>query len=952
MRDTDPHPHAMEPDALAHEIASAPPLEHAGDTRNRIARLIVDHMHQFVALLDASGTLIDVNRTALEAGGIEPDEVLGRPFWEGRWWSTTSATRRRLRAAIERALKGELVRYDVDVYGTDAGRTVVPIDFSIKPLRDGSGRVVFLLAEGREIAAKKKAEAELRRLRQRYELILTTADDGIYGLDLAGNTTFVNPAATRLVGFTADEMLGRRQHDLVHHHRPDGTPYPVAECRIYASMRDGTVHRVDDEVFWRRDGSSFPVEYVSAPIIADGEITGAVVTFRDVSERRRAEAELRESEERFRAIFERAGIGIALVDPDGRSVASNRMLQQMLDYTADQLRGMSFTEFTHPDDIAIDRKLYDELLAGDRDSYRIEKRYIRGDGRLIWGRLTVSVVRDAEGRPRFGIGMVEDVTDRREAEESRSRLVTVLEATPDFVGITDAAGTVLYLNRGARELVGLSATEARHLSIPDFHPAWAASRVLDEGLPSAFREGSWSGETAVLTRDGREIPVSQVIITQRDDRGEVGFIATIMRDISERKRAERAQQFLLHASRVLSGSLDPDAIAQQLGDLLVPDLADYVFVDLAGDDARVRRVAAVHRDPGMRGLMERLLTYPPRVDEGRACAERVLRTGRTESMSAPSEEWLLAASRDAGHRRLLEELAPAAELCVPLTVRDRVIGVITFGFTTSDRGIDPSLAENLAGRTALALENARLYREAREAARIRDEVLRVVAHDLRNPLNNIAMSAELLRQLLPEQDADPGRRRQLDIISRSVHRADRLIRDLLDVAQLGAGRLSIETAPHGVKPLVHEAVELHRAFAERKSLRITAELPEELPDIVADRDRIIQVFTNLIGNAIKFTPEGGSITLRAAAENGAVRFSVGDTGPGIPDEDQPHLFDAFWQARRDASQGAGLGLAIARGIVEAHGGSIWVESEVSRGATFHFTIPRTAPSRDTAAATP
>ncbi|HEY8470787.1 MAG TPA: PAS domain S-box protein, partial [Longimicrobiales bacterium] len=168
--------------------------------------------------------------------------------------------------------------------------SLIPVSISAAPMYDDGGRVTGMMGMLEDISARKQAQEALERLRRELELILNTAAEGIYGLDTEGRTTFANPAAARMVGRSSEELIGQSQHELIHHSRPDGSPYPAEDCPIYAAYRDGMVRHVDDEVFWRKDGTSFPVEYTSTPIREDGRITGAVVTFRDVSERKRAEA--------------------------------------------------------------------------------------------------------------------------------------------------------------------------------------------------------------------------------------------------------------------------------------------------------------------------------------------------------------------------------------------------------------------------------------------------------------------------------------------------------------------------------------------------------------------------------------------------------------------------------------------------------------------------------------
>jgi signal transduction histidine kinase len=219
-------------------------------------------------------------------------------------------------------------------------------------------------------------------------------------------------------------------------------------------------------------------------------------------------------------------------------------------------------------------------------------------------------------------------------------------------------------------------------------------------------------------------------------------------------------------------------------------------------------------------------------------------------------------------------------------------------------------------------------------------VLGIVAHDLRNPLGTILMQTALLRRPAPE----PERRSQEPTarLERAAVRMNRLIEDLLDVTRIEAGRLSVEQARLPAGQMLSDAVEAQKALAACAAVELRLEGAPELPELWADRHRLGQVFENLIGNAIKFTEPGGRITVGAAPGDGEALFWVADTGCGVAAEDLPHLFDRFWQARKSDRRSAGLGLPIVKGIVEAHGGRIWVESTPGRGSTFFFTIPTAA----------
>jgi signal transduction histidine kinase len=201
------------------------------------------------------------------------------------------------------------------------------------------------------------------------------------------------------------------------------------------------------------------------------------------------------------------------------------------------------------------------------------------------------------------------------------------------------------------------------------------------------------------------------------------------------------------------------------------------------------------------------------------------------------------------------------------------------------------------------------------------------------------MAASFLLEIAPANDRRVQARRQLEVIQRSALRANRLIKDLLDVAKIQAGGLAVDAAPVDVRALVMEAMETATPLAGAAQLKVSCDVGDDLPAVASDRERVLQVFANLIGNAIKFTPKGGEIRILTSLDNTEVRFTIADTGPGIPPEHLKHVFDRYWQAKSTAKLGTGLGLSIAKGIVEAHGGRIWVESPPGSGAQFNFTLP-------------
>jgi signal transduction histidine kinase/DNA-binding response OmpR family regulator len=410
------------------------------------------------------------------------------------------------------------------------------------------------------------------------------------------------------------------------------------------------------------------------------------------------------------------------------------------------------------------------------------------------------------------------------------------------------------------------------------------------------------------------------------------------------RQAEQRSRFLAEASGVLASSLDAPTILSDIARFAVPAVADLCIADLVDEDERVHRVEVANASPSLADAADALRAQPPVLGQP-SLVTHVLRQ-RTPVLIPDVREAELRSLAPAGAGLGdARTLGLRSLLAVPLVARGHVLGALVFLGTDTRRRYgteELALAQELARATALAVDNARLYRAAQLATRARDDVLAIVSHDLRNPIHAIYMASSFLLDVIPEDEADATAalaRRQAQVMRRSAQRANALIGDLLDVTRIEAGRLTVSAQPVDAADLLTEAMHDAAPLAEQKGLRLTSVVPADLPRVRADRGRVSQVFGNLLGNAIKFTPSGGAVTVHAAHVGREVRFSVDDTGPGIPAAHLPHLFDRYWQARETQALGTGLGLFIAKGVTEAHGGRLWAESQPGAGASFHFTLP-------------
>ncbi|AKJ05997.1 Sensory box histidine kinase [Archangium gephyra] len=441
-----------------------------------------------------------------------------------------------------------------------------------------------------------------------------------------------------------------------------------------------------------------------------------------------------------------------------------------------------------------------------------------------------------------------------------------------------------------------------------------------------------------MRKTGEEFP-AEAAISKLELDGKL-ILTVILRDISAQKRVEEEQRFLVRAGELLSSSLDSERTLSSVAQLAVQSLADWCIVYLV-EGEQVRRSEVAHRQPGAQQLAAVLQRFPLDMHQP-FLAREVLTRQVPVLLPRVTPEHLASMARSPEHLALLQRLAPRSFLGVPLGTNEGRLGALVFIASESGRSYTPAdleFAQGLGRLASLAVENARLYQSARHATRARDDVLGIVAHDLRSPLNSIVLSTQSLQRRLRARSGEGGEAEVLAVIVSAAGRMSRLIEDLLDVARMEAGPLSISPSPQPTEPLLHAALEAVRLQAQAGQVHLGLEVPGALPPVLADRDRLLQVFSNLLGNALKFTPPGGQVSVGARVGEGQLCFFVRDTGPGIPPETLPHVFERFWQGDRKDRRGAGLGLSIARGLVEAHGGRIWVESELGRGSTFFFTVP-------------
>lgn len=569
-----------------------------------------------------------------------------------------------------------------------------------------------------------------------------------------------------------------------------------------------------------------------------------------------------------------------------------------------------------------------------------------------------AAIRDASWAPPliFGLGLAGLValliamrSIARDEAESRALLDQLRASEQQAAGITslaidsiitiDEQQRIVVFNQGAESTFGWSAPDVigQPLSMllpPRLHSIHAR-HIQNFGAGTEVARRMGQRQTIVgLRRDGTEFP-AEASISRLDLPGRRLF-TVVLRDITERQQQLQDERFLAGAGVTLGASLDYESTLVSAVHLPVPHLADCCLLDLANQDGTTRRIASVHDDPGRTRTLRALEHRQAVPGDWPVPVERVLSTREVVSMAAGPDG--LAGGADDDRRDLVASLGVTSITSLPLIAGGRLTGVLSLLQTDRQRPADPDrvrVAESVSKLIALAIENARLYQTAQRATTARDEILGAVSHDLRNPLAAISLCAHALKEGTTE-----NRDEIIDAIVESAGMMNRMIQDLLDVATIDSGHLRIDPSEEQVDELLDRVLEMTHSAAREREVVLNEALPSSLPPVMVDSTRFIQVLANLVGNAVKFTEPGGSVTITARPGTDEVVIAVQDTGIGIPKNHLPHIFDRHWHARRSArTLGTGLGLAIARGIVEAHGGRIWVDSTEGLGSTFSFTVP-------------
>lgn len=771
----------------------------------------------------------------------------------------------------------------------------------------------------RELFQRERVERALREGEERWQLAIRGTNDGIWDWNLKTDEVFFSSRWKEMLGYQ-EEDIGTTSQEWRQRVHPDDLPQVVQCCQDHITGR--TSFYVSEHRLLCKDGS-YKWILARGQALWDQEgdairLTGSHTDISDAKaaaiQRKQAEEALRKSQEQLQAILDYSPAVIYLIDTQHQYKLINRKFESLFNISLAEIIGKSLYEVWTPE-VAETFISNNQQVIDRRMPLEVEEFAPHQDGLHTYRSIKFPLY-DASGVPYAVCGISLDITDvydelhlRKIAEAERAKLIAILEATPDIVGTIDLEERIHYLNSAARQIFGFGENDdCVNFTLADVQPEWSYEIVRNEGIPTAMRDGVWVGETAFLSHDGREIPVSKLIVAHKSADGLVNMFSTIARDITQQKQISAT---LFEAERRWRS------------------LLDNVYLVVVGVDQQGKVEYA------NRCFLE-LVGYSKSEVIGQDWLETFLPTHQQKQMqnNLTELEWQ---EFDTHHNNVIltksgEERVIAWNNTVLQDLQGHVIGTLSIGEDITERQV---------------------------IERMKDEFISVVSHELRTPLTSIHGALNLLSSDLVDIKTDKGRR-VLEIAAESAERLVRLVNDILELERLESGKISLSKQVCQASQLLEKATEMMQVMANRAGITLlVSAMPIQLS---ADPDRIIQVLTNLLGNAIKFSARGSQIWLTVelgnrelVRENGVrelsvvsgsgltmVLFKVQDQGRGIPEDKLESIFERFHQVDASDSRkkgGTGLGLAICRSIVQQHGGRIWVESTLGEGSSFYFTLP-------------
>ena len=930
------------------DITQAKAAERALAQSRQQMQLVVDNAPMILFAIDKDGLFTLSRGKGLEALGLGQDEVVGRSIFEIYGAFPDIVTD--VRAALQGELSGKLSTYDL-------GGLI--LEGHLSPLKNARDEIVGAIGVTTDVTDLRRAQAEHLELARSNQLLLDSTGEGIYGMDLEGRCTFINAAGALMIGYARGEILGRNMHELMHSKRADGSPYPIEDCPIFVAFKAGESHVSDDETLWRRDGSCFAASLSVYPM-RDGErITGAVVTFEDVTEKKAAEARLRDSQEQFQNLANSMPQLAWVAEANGNIFWYNDRWYEYTGTDFESMKDWGWKAVHHPDYL-------DGVIESWGAALREEREWqdtfpLRGaDGEYRWFLSGAAPVRDANGQVVRWFGTNTDITGEREIaaelQASEARKAAIMETALDCIIAIGEDSIITEWNPAAEKTFGHKREEVIGRKLPEIIIPPSLRDAHYQGMIKYIETGDGPVlgqriEVPALHADGHEFPI-ELSITRIEGEGPPRFTA-YLRDISARKASEEAlargaQLAILRAQVGLALNRSDD-----LGEML--QACCQALVDhLDATFARIWTLNEIENVLELRasaGLYTHLDGGHARVPVGKFKIGTIAQTRQAHLTNSVVGDPLVGQQQWAIDQGLVSFAG------YPLLVGGRLLGVMAM-FAKHELPDDVMHAlSTVADAIALGVKRKRSEEEleraklsAEEASRTKSLFLANMSHELRTPLNAILGYSEMLGEEAEDEGLET-----MGADLKKIHGAGKhlltLINDILDLSKIEAGKMDLYLEAFDLNALIEGVCDLAAPLIEANENHLTLDLADDLGSMHADLTKVRQCLFNLISNAAKFT-KGGEIHLAVRRETLAdlgeerardwITFEVRDSGIGMTPEQVLGLFQAFSQADASTTRkfgGTGLGLALTRRFCQMMGGDVTVHSQPAVGSTFTINIP-------------
>jgi len=776
---------------------------------------------------------------------------------------------------------------------------------------------------------------------ERYRSLFNSLGVAFYTTDAEGLITYFNPAAEELWGrspeLNKDAWCGSWR---IYH--SDGSEMPLATCPMAVTLKENRAVRGAEIVVERPDGERRNVLPYPSPIRdREGRLQGAVNVLVDVTETAQSRKDLEASEQRLQLALRAGGLGAWEWNIETGQITWSPTLEKIHGIPEGSFAGTfeAYQSDVHPDDMQLLNDSITEALQSG--TYGITYRIVRPDGKTRHLTASGLVVYSPSGEPVKMTGVCQDVTDRVAAQETDARLVAIVDSTEDAIVGKTLDGIVTNWNAGAVRLYGLEARD-----------------ILGKHINTIIPEAEWGEEEAVLERvrageriehhevhrkhkDGRLLDVALSVSPIKDPDDRIIGVSAIHRDITASKRHHELEILLSDVSARLveaSGAFNLPIAVAAVGRLMVPTLADWCAIDLLEEDGTISCVAVIHDDPDhVSTVLELRNRFPMHIDSPQPLAE-VIRTGQSAIVDITPELIDEALVDDEATRLTVHGLGLRQAASVPISSRGTVLGALRIAMAESTRRIDAEtveFAEELGRRIGVALDNAALVTKLEDALEWKDEFLALISHELRTPITTIYGGARLLRTRSKTFD-DETRGQVLADIEDESDRLFRMVENLLALSRAELGKA--QTEPVSLTAVIETLV---RTFGSRYPGRpVWADIAPGLPVVDANSVYVEQILRNLISNAVKYSPDGTPIAVRAAVNDGHVAVSVEDEGSGVSEEQAEQLFERFYRSdeAKAKGRGLGLGLTVCKRLVESMDCTIRAVSREPQGFAIVFTL--------------